>query len=326
MITKETTYKKAFQEKSNRLFERKSKRETLLRAAYTENNRLSEIDCKLAQIGADLAITALTGNLEKLEIMKSLSVALTSEKNELLKKAGVNDIEYECSVCSDTGYVNGKICDCIKREAAQIMSDELSMKLPLSSCSFENFDLKYYPNSDKNGENPRRRMTSILKLCREYALNFNPETSKNLLFLGDAGLGKTHLTLSIVSQVIKKGYLPVYASAENLFTSIETEKFSGEGKGTYEQVLNCDLLVIDDLGSEMITSFTKSVLYNLVNTRLLSKKPTIINTNLSMKEIEAKYTARISSRFIGEYNWNKFIGEDIRQKKLLKKQSDTFGN
>ena len=319
MITKETTYKKAFEQKSKRLAEKKRARELVLNAAYTSNKRLSEIDNKLAQIGANLAITALTGNTEQLEIMKSMSVALTTEKNEILKKAQVNDIEYECGICSDTGYVGGKICECIKREAAEIMSKELSSQMPLDACTFESFDLKYYSEKEKNGEIPRRRMTAILKLCREYAINFSPEASKNLLFLGGAGLGKTHLTLSIVNEVIKKGYLPVYSSAENLFTSIEAEKFGGEGKGTYEQVLNCDLLVIDDLGAEMATSFTKSVLYNLVNTRILSGKPTIINTNLTMKEIEEKYTARISSRLMGEYDWNKFLGDDIRQQKLLKK-------
>lgn len=319
MITKETTYKKAFEQKSKRFAEKKNAREQVLKVAYVSNKRLSEIDNKLAQIGANLAITALSGNTEQLEILKSMSVALTTEKNQILKKSQVKDIEYECSICSDTGYVSGKICECIKREAADIMCKELSAQMPLDVCTFENFDLKYYSEKEKNGEIPRRRMTAILKLCREYAINFNPQTSKNLLFLGGAGLGKTHLTLSIVNEVIKKGYLPVYSSAENLFTSIENEKFSGDGKGTYEQILNCDLLVIDDLGTEMATQFTKSVLYNLVNTRILLGKPTIINTNLSMKEIEEKYTARICSRLMGEYDWNKFLGEDIRQQKLLKK-------
>jgi DNA replication protein DnaC len=192
--------------------------------------------------------------------------------------------------------------------------------MPLTDCRFENFDLIYYSDkADENGQNPRRRMTAILKLCKEYVLNFNPEASGNLLFMGNAGLGKTHLTLAIVSGVIEKGFLPIYGSAENLFTCIENEKFAGEGRGSYEALLNCDLLVIDDLGAEMATQFTKSVLYNLINTRILTRKPTIINTNLSMKQIEEKYTPRISSRLIGNYEGQRFLGNDIRQQKLLKK-------
>lgn len=317
MITKESTYKKALELKSQRLKKRIKEHEMLLKAAYSDKPRLSAIDLELSKIGAELAVTALSGNTEKLQIMSEHSAALSKEKSKLLKECGVSDVNYECELCLDTGYVSGKICECIKKEATAITVKELSSQMPLEGSTFENFDLKYYSDkSDKNGENPRRRMTAILKLCREYAINFNPATAKNLLFFGGAGLGKTHLTLSIVSAVIEKGYLPVYGSAENLFRAVENEKFEGVEKGSYDAMLNCDLLVIDDLGTEMATAFTKSVLYNLVNTRILSSKPTIINTNLSMKEIEEKYTARISSRFIGEYDWNKFLGEDIRQQKL----------
>ena len=317
MITKESTYKKALELKSQRLKKRIKEHEMLLKAAYSDKPRLSAIDLELSKIGAELAVTALSGNTEKLQIMSEHSAALSKEKSKLLKECGVSDVNYECELCLDTGYVSGKICECIKKEATAITVKELSSQMPLEGSTFENFDLKYYSDkSDKNGENPRRRMTAILKLCREYAINFNPATAKNLLFFGGAGLGKTHLTLSIVSAVIEKGYLPVYGSAENLFRAVENEKFEGVEKGSYDAMLNCDLLVIDDLGTEMATAFTKSVLYNLVNTRILSSKPTMINTNLSMKEIEEKYTARISSRFIGEYDWNKFLGEDIRQQKL----------
>ncbi len=320
MITKETTYKKAFQNKAARLKEKQIKREAMLKAAYLAEPRLNTIDQTLAQIGASLAITAISGNTEKLEALKNHSVTLSAEKNILLKKHDIKEIEFECDLCKDTGLIGGKVCDCIKREAAFVMSMEFSREMPLGESRFESFRLDYYPDkTDENGENPRRRMTSVLKQCREYVENFNPDTSKNLLFMGSAGLGKTHLTLAIVSGVIEKGFLPVYGSAENLFSKIEAEKFSGEGKGTYDSMLNCDLLVIDDLGAEMATQFTKSALYNLVNTRILTRKPTIINTNLSLKEIEAKYTARISSRFIGEYEWNKFLGIDIRQQKLLNK-------
>lgn len=318
MITKEATYRKAFENIRDSLNFKTAAYEKAKAIAYDKNEKLYEIDNKLSQIGAKLVVSALADGKEKIEDLKEISKKLTEEKNAILKENGVLPIEYSCKACLDTGYVGGKICECVKREAAKVMADELSREMPLGDSKFEDFDLKYYSDkTDENGQNPRRRMTAILKLCKEYVLNFDDNTKENLLFMGDAGLGKTHLTLSIVSGVIEKGYLPVYGSAENLFSVIENEKFSGEGRGSYESILNCDLLVIDDLGAEMATSFTKSVLYNLVNTRILTRKPTIINTNLTMKQIEERYTPRISSRLIGNYEGQKFIGRDIRQQKRL---------
>lgn len=318
MITKEITYRKAFENIKQQLKEKQARREMLLNALYASNPRLEEINRELSFLGANIAIAALSEGKRGIEDLQKKSEALTTEKKLILEKAQIPEIEYNCDTCKDTGYVSGKICDCVKREAASIMMAELSREMPLSECRFENFDLKYYADSeDADGQNPRKRMTSILKLCREYVINFSPENSANLLFMGNAGLGKTHLTLAMVSGVIEKGYMPFYASAENLFSVIEAEKFSGEGRGNYESILNSDLLVIDDLGTEMATSFTKSALYNIINTRMLSRKPTIINTNLSMKQLEERYTPRVSSRLIGNYEGYRFIGRDIRQQKRI---------
>ena len=237
----------------------------------------------------------------------------------LLDKFGVQDIKYDCPLCSDTGYVGGKICDCVKHLVSAFIAEEMSEEMPLGTSRFDNFDLKYYPDKDTKEGNPRRRMTAILKACREYALKFDPKTSGNLLFMGSAGLGKTHLTLALVGEVIERGFIPVYGAAENLFSQIEKEKFTGENRGAYDAMIKSDLLVIDDLGAEMATSFSKSALYNLVNTRLLANRPTVINTNLTMKEIEARYTPRISSRLIGSFDAYKFIGPDIRQQKAVEK-------
>ena len=319
MVTREYTYAKAFQEKKEKVNKRNREREMLLSSLYESEPVLGKIETRLKALGAKLVMTTLSGNKEELKAIKEESKFLSKQKKEILKKAKIPSDKYDCDICKDTGYVSGKICDCIKKQASRIMATELSKEMPLDACRFENFDLKFYSDkTDENGTNPRRRMTAVLKLCREYVINFGT-SSENLLFIGGVGLGKTHLTLAIVSGVIEKGFMPVYGSAENLFSAVENEKFSGENKGTYDTMLNCDLLVIDDLGAEMATAFTKSVLYNLINTRILSGKPTIINTNLSMKEIEERYSPRIASRLIGNYNANRFLGQDIRQQKLLRK-------
>lgn len=314
MITKELTYKKAFEIKNNALKEKTARRNMLLNAAYATNPRLNDIDNELSYIGAQLAITTLSGNSEKVAILRKNSLALSKEKNAILKKEGVPEIHYDCQICNDSGYVGGKICECVKKLAAKVIVDELKSQMPLEDCTFENFDLNYY---SKDGENARKRMTAIFKLCKEYVNGFNPESSDNLLFMGAPGLGKTHLTLAIVSGIVERGFIPFYGPAENLFSLIHGERFFGENKGSYQAMLDCDLLVIDDLGTEYLNEFSKSVLYNLINSRLLSKKPTIINTNLTMKEIADRYGERIASRLIGGYNANKFIGVDVRQQKFL---------
>lgn len=313
MVTKEYTFKRAFENKRAAVKEREVKRRMLLNSLYASNPRLAQIDLELKKTGAQMLIWDKAKILE----LKEQSQKLVKEKQAILEKAGIPKDMPDCTLCGDTGYINGKICECIKHEAAKIMAEELSKEMPLKDCRFDNFDLNYYPDkTDGDGLNPKKRMTAVLKLCREYVMGFNGN-SESLLFMGGVGLGKTHLTMSIVSGVIEKGFMPIYGSAENLFAIVETEKFSGEGRGNYDAMLNCDLLVIDDLGAEMTTSFTKSVLYNLVNTRILKNIPTIINTNLSMKQIEEKYSARISSRLMSNYNVKKFLGGDIRQKKLL---------
>ena len=318
MITKDYAYKLAFEKRTEQLRQKEAIREATLELVYEKLPRLTEIDRELGSIGASLALFALSG--KSVEDLKEKCAALTKEKNTLLKSANVPEIEYDCPLCNDTGRIKGKICDCIKRDASLIISAALSKEMPLKDNTFDTFDLKYYPNKEIGGINSKKRMTSLLNLCREYAKNFDPEKSESMLFMGEAGLGKTHLTISIVKEVINKGYMPFYASADNLFAILESEKFEREGKGSREAILNSDLLVIDDLGTEMVTQFTRAELYTLINTRILSGKPTIINTNLSIKELEGIYTARITSRLIGSFSAHKFVGVDIRQQKRMEEK------
>lgn len=292
-----------------------------LKQVYDNIPELEKIDATLGKIGSKAALTALSGDFSSLEKLKADSKTLTARKAEILKAAGVKAPEYSCAVCSDTGFVYGKYCECVKALAKQITFSELSKQMPITNQKFENFDLKFYSDKpDASGVVPRKIMTGILKMAKEYCINFG-SNSKNLLFMGNTGLGKTHISLSIVSEVVNRGFGVIYGSAQNLFAEVEKEHFSYSGTTEkMDALLQVDLLVIDDLGTEFSTTFTQSVFYNIVNTRLLNGHPTIINTNLTFPEIEQRYSPRISSRFVGNYEMIKFFGTDIRQQKALQKK------
>ena len=226
------------------------------------------------------------------------------------------EIKYQCPVCDDTGIDGNRLCACHIEILKKLAYDEAGQRSPLKFCSFGDFRLDYY--SDKAipeyGCSPRQRMGEILDLCKNYAATFDTD-SPSLLFYGETGLGKTHLSLSIAGEVINAGYSVLYNSAQNIFNELQKERFGkSDADGRFEpMVLECDLLVIDDLGAEFSTQFTNAALYNIINTRINSGLPTIISTNLNMKGLEERYTRRVSSRLIGEYAAVNFIGEDVRQ-------------
>ena len=161
---------------------------------------------------------------------------------------------------------------------------------------------------------PYARMEKILNFCESYAVNFTPK-SRSILFQGGSGLGKTHLSLAIAKEVIGNGYGVVYSSAPDILSRLESERFNDDKTtdATENLLKECDLLIIDDLGTEFLTQFTLSKIYNIINTRMLLKKPIIISTNLTLKELEKSYHQRLVSRIIGEMLRLKFIGRDIRQ-------------
>ncbi len=284
--------------------------EKSLEKAKEEQPRITEIDRLLAQIGTSLLGYAISGNLEAIEKCKADSQSLSKEKEELLKAAGVKEKTVFCKVCEDSGYVSGRLCECIKAVARELAVKELNERMPIDNVSFENFSLHYYP------DDVQPKMERILNFCKDYAKSFSPK-SENLLFMGKCGLGKTHLSLSIVKELTNKGVNVVYGPAQTLFAAAEKEHFSySADKEKTDEILNAELLVIDDLGTEFITNYVQSLFYDIVNSRLLRGLPTIINTNLSFEELEARYTPRITSRLIGEYNVKSFAGSDIR---ILKK-------
>lgn len=317
MLNRQLCFEEAFLTQKKKLDMKKALFEKAIEELKINNPEYKKTDMQIYSLGSKLAMCAISGDNESLLKLKSEIESLTAKKAEILKQNGIKPIEYDCEKCRDTGYINGKICSCIKSEAKKIMLRELSSELPVNESGFDNFKLSYYPD-EQGGQNPKKRMTNLLELCRNYVESFDVKTAQNLLFMGDAGLGKTHLSLAIVSELIKKGFDVIYGSAYNLFSAMENDHFSNKSNQSYEAAVSSDLLVIDDLGSEFLSPFILTCIYNVINTRLLAKRPTIISTNLTMKEIETIYTARISSRLIGNYTAKKFIGEDIRQIKKMK--------
>ncbi len=208
------------------------------------------------------------------------------------------------------------MCSCLKKAMVEEACAELNKNSPLSLCTFEDFNLDYYSKNTENGypRSPYEQMKSIFAYCRSYAESFTPK-SESVFMNGYTGLGKTHLSLSIANEVIKRGYGVIYVSAPILVSKLEKEQFSrskDDNGNTEDTLLNCDLLIIDDLGTEFTNQFSKKAIYNLFNSRLLSGKPIIINTNLDLAELEKLYTERFVSRIIGEAHRLDFFGKDVR--------------
>ena len=281
---------------------------------------VNEIQGKLSAIGLEISqLFFYRGNTqEKVDELRQRSKALTEERGRILVKNGYKENsmspEYICPICEDKGFVSGKMCSCHRQLLKDLMKDEIRKFAPLDDCTFDNFDLeKYSDTPDSNGIIPRERAEKILDAAHRYAQNFSP-ASKNLLFLGGPGLGKTHLSLAIVNVVINRGYSVCYGTSQNICEDLQSEQFGRDTDIAYKKrrVLDSDLLVIDDLGTEIDNQYSIATLYNIINSRILAKKPTVISTNYDFRVLENKYDKRITSRITGEYVKMQLFGKDIR--------------
>ena len=282
---------------------------------------VKEIDARLAATGICIFEASLIDDKKALEEIKMENIALNKRKAEILVAAGYpadyTEIKYECPLCGDTGVVDYKMCSCIKEKLVIAGLESSGMYELIKTQTFENFDLSYY-----SGE-ALQRMKTILDITRQYAENFELEKSGSIIMMGNTGLGKTHLSSAMGGVIINKGNDVYYTGAVEMLADFETERFgydrSGESSSATDKYFTCDLLIIDDLGTELINQFTTSCLYNVINSRLIKKKATIINTNFSRDELRKKYQDRITSRIFGEYTVLPFLGTDIREKKIFKK-------
>ena len=291
-----------------------------LHQAYRQVPRLREIDLQIRQTMAQAAQAAfLQGGdaVAAMERVKEQNLALQQERKALAEAhfaPGYLDDSPICDRCSGTGYIGSTMCDCLKELCRQEQKKELS----LLTCGCENFDkfrLEYYPDriDSRYGASPRAIMERNFQNCRRYAATFT-ENAGNLLFVGGTGLGKTFLSACIAGVVADRGYSVMYETAAHLFNKLERAKFGGseEERREVERYNQCDLLIIDDLGTEMAGQFVTAALYSLLNERLLSGKPMVISTNLTVEELGKRYSPQIASRLHGSFARLIFVGEDIR--------------
>ena len=300
--------------------DRESENRQHLAVAYARVPRIQEIDIQLRRTMAQAAQAAfLQGNdgrellekarLENLELQQERAILAMENFEE-----GYLDDSSICDKCGGSGYIGSNMCECLAELCRQEQKKEVSI-LSGSRDSFSHFDLTLYPDKvdPKYGISPRTIMEKNLKDCRAYAMFFSLK-SDNLLFSGNTGLGKTFLSACIARAVADRGYSVAYETAGHLFGKLEQAKFSPteETRREAAKFLDCDLLILDDLGTEMSGQFTNVALYSLINDRLLAEKPTIISTNLTTEDISRRYTPQIASRLRGSYKRVPFVGEDIR--------------
>lgn len=315
-----------YERAKNELYKR---RESSANAKAQRHDEVASVCPELLNIEKEMSQTALSvirslsmgdSSRDYVEALSKANLSAQEKRKKLLHDNGFPDDYLKeihfCDICEDKGFLNGKMCSCQKALLRSYATTRLNEISPASSCTFDNFSLDFYPDyhMPEIESTPRKRMSMILSYCKNYAADFDTN-SPSIFMRGETGLGKTHLSLAIAMSAIEKDYAVIYASAQNILSKLEKEKF---GKtNTYEStestLLECDLLVLDDLGTEFSTQFTVSAVYNIINTRLLQGLPTIINTNLSDEELEAKYSSRITSRIVGNYDTLNFFGKDIRQ-------------
>jgi len=298
--------------------------ERRLQQVYSHVPRIRALDLEIkATMSKLIDATFSVNNDARVEEIRQQNLQLQDEWRFELMRAGYPDNylddEYMCPRCHDTGYVLNEMCDCLMEIYKNEQRESLSSLFKLGDETFDSFDLSYYSDmpAPDTGISPRRSMEIIYETCVEYARKFGGK-SMNLFFNGAPGLGKTFLSACIARVVSENGYSVVYDMATSIFAKYKEVEFSRtddteEARAEIRRCLECDLLILDDLGTEMTNTFTITALYELINTRLVTGKKTIVSSNLTLNELNRRYSEQIMSRLQGEYQVLTFRGDDIRR-------------
>jgi len=303
--------------------DRESENRQHLAQAYAQVPRIREIDIQLRHTMAKAAQAAFRQGSDgraEMDAVRMENLKLQRERARLAAEyfeEGFLDDSPVCDSCGGSGYVGTNMCECLRELCRQEQKKEISI-LTGSKDSFSQFRLDYYSDrpDPKIGVSPRTIMEEVLRTCRSYAVTFS-QKSGNLLFIGGTGLGKTYLSACIARTVADRGNSVVYETAGHLFGKLEQAKFSPSEESRREaaKFTDCDLLIVDDLGTEMPGQFVTAALYSLLNDRMLEGKPMVISTNLNVDEMARRYSPQIASRLHGGFTRLTFVGEDIRIQK-----------
>lgn len=306
-------------------------RELRTKIALDEIPRLLQIKEELASNMREFTRFAFSGdrNEEKFNEYKNKSLALQQERKELLQKYGYSeslfDESYYCDICKDQGYKDNKFCECFKKELSEVFLENSNLMKIYNDQVFEKYDLDFFLEEDGSKGKSWMMMSKLLDYLKLYAESFR-ESSNNLLFIGAPGCGKSFLSCAIACEVIKNGFFVYYSPVQDMVSQFESEHFGKDKSVDTSVYKDCDLLIIDDLGTEFKTQFTDSVLYNVINDRINMKKTMIISTNYTLDELKEVYHDRLCSRLINEFLTIGFENRDIRQLKKLRKGQKNRGN
>ena len=294
-----------------------------IRLAYLKEPRLEEIDHAISSCSVSCARKLLDGDNAALDLLHARIADYRKEREELLAKLGVSsdyfDPIYTCPDCKDTGYIDGRKCHCLKQAIIDMVYTQSNIKEILERENFQNFSYEYYSDKDYNpatGLSSLATMQNAVKECHTFIDDFDNKP-KNLFLFGETGVGKTFLSNCVAKELLDRGYSVIYFTAFQLFDILSKGVFDKDADAiaAHQNIFDCDLLIIDDLGTELSNSFTTSQLFLCVNERILRQKSTIISTNLSMNQIADVYSERTLSRILSSYSTIKLFGDDIRIRK-----------
>ena len=301
--------------------------------AYAKAPHLKEADIMLKQLGLQLARLAANGDSEHIKINEVKIAELRRRRKSILKELKINEPmfspKYNCSNCNDTGYVIKNLtsipemCKCFKQKLINAHYSLSNLDQVLGEENFDSFDIRLFSDmvDEKEGLSARKNMENVFRIATNFTKNFGSEFA-NLLLYGETGLGKTFVCHAIAKDLLDKGFTVLYLTAPRLIRIIEQSRNFYEDLSESREVLktidDVDLLILDDLGSEVMTVVTIASLFDIINHRLITKKPTVISTNLDQNSLKEHYTERIVSRFFASYQNVKFFGTNIRISKKLR--------